>query len=97
MRVGCDTACTVTATATLTPAAAPPRKGRRVTVALATVKLTIPAGESEIVRLTLSKANARRLGKALRGRRGLEVNVQIAAQATTGEPAQVTKRVSATR
>ena len=97
LRVGCDTTCTVTATATVTPKAAPPRKHRRVTVALATVKLTLGAGDSKIVRPTLSKANARRLVKALRGRRGLEVNVQIAAQATTGEPAQVTKRVSATR
>ena len=68
-----------------------------MTVALATVKLTLGAGDTKIVRPTLSKANARRLVKALRGRRGLEVNVQIAAQATTGEPAQVTKRVSATR
>ena len=97
LRVGCDTTCTVTATATVTPKAAPPRKHRRVTVALATVKLTLGAGDAKIVRPTLSKADARRLVKALRGRRGLEVNVQIAAQATTGEPAQVTKRVSATR
>ncbi|MGZ8632326.1 MAG: NHL repeat-containing protein [Solirubrobacteraceae bacterium] len=97
LRVGCDTTCTVTATATVTPTAAPPRKHRRVTVALATVKLTLGAGDSKIGRPTLSKLNARRLVKALRGRRGLQVNVMIAAQATTGEPAQVTKRVSATR
>jgi tripartite motif-containing protein 71 len=97
LRVGCDTTCTVTATATVTPAATPPRKHRRVTVALAAVKLTLGAGETKIVRPALSKANARRLVKALRGRRSLEVNVQIAAKATTGEPAAVTKRVRATR
>jgi hypothetical protein len=97
LRVGCDTTCTVTATATVTPAASPPRKHRRVTVALAAVKLTLGAGETKIARPTLSRLNARRLVKALRGRRGLEVNVQIAAQAATGEPAAVTKRVKATR
>ena len=83
----------MTATATVTPAAAPPRKHRRVTVALASVKLTLAAGETKIARPTLSKANARRLVKALRGRRGLEVSVQIAAQATTGEPAAVDEAV----
>ena len=82
--MGCDTTCTVTATATATPAAAPPRKQRRVTVALATVKLTLGAGDTKIVRPTLSQANARRLVKALRGRRGLEVNVQIAATGDDG-------------
>ena len=97
LRVGCDTGCTITATATATPAAAPPRKHRRVTVTLATVKLTLGAGDTKIVRPTLSKASAKRLAKALRGRRALEVDVQIAAQATTGEPSAVTKRLRATR
>jgi hypothetical protein len=97
LRVGCDTGCTITATATATPAAAPPRKHRRVTVTLATVTLTLGAGDTKIVRPTLSKANAKRLARALRGRRALEVNVQIAAKATTGEPSAVTKRVRATR
>ena len=41
LRVGCDTTRMVTATATVTPAAAPPRKHRRVTVALATAALTL--------------------------------------------------------
>ena len=97
LRVGCDTTCTVTASATVTPAAAPPREHRRVTVTLATVKLTLGAGETKIVRPALSRLNARRLVKALRGRRALDVNVQISATATTGEPAAVTKRVRATR
>jgi sugar lactone lactonase YvrE len=97
LRVGCDTRCTITATATVTPAAAPPRKRKRVTVTLATVKLTLGAGDTKIARPTLSKASAKRLAKALRGRRALEVNVQIAAKATTGEPSAVTKRVRATR
>ena len=68
-----------------------------MTVALATVKLTLGAGDTKIARPTLSRANARRLVKALRGRRALDVNVQISATATTGEPAAVTKRLRATR
>ena len=97
LRLGCDTTCTITAGATVTPAAAPPKRHRRVTVALATVKLTLGAGDTKIARPTLSRANARRLVKALRGRRALDVNVQISATATTGEPAAVTKRLRATR
>ena len=47
---------------------------------------------------TLSKANARAPGQGPARRVArLEVNVQIAAKATTGEPAAVTKRVRATR
>jgi tripartite motif-containing protein 71 len=97
LRVGCDTTCTVTATATVTPAAQPPRKHRRVTVALATVKLTLGAGDTKIVRPALSRSNARRLVKALRGHKALEVNVQVSAQAAAGQPAAVTKRLRATR
>jgi hypothetical protein len=97
LRVGCDTSCTLTATATATPAANPPRKHKRVTVALATVKLKLPAGETKIVRPALSLKKARELSKALRGRRGLKVNVQISAVAATGEPTTITKRVQATR
>jgi hypothetical protein len=67
----------------VTPAAAPARKHRRVTVALASVKVTLAAGETKVVRPTLSRADARRL--------------VIAAKGTTGEPAAVTKRVRATR
>ena len=98
LRVGCDTTCTVTATATVTPTAAPPRKHRRVTVALATVKLTL-GGRRVEDRAPHAVEGSTRAGWSRRcaGGAALEVNVQIAAQATTGEPAQVTKRVSATR
>jgi tripartite motif-containing protein 71 len=97
MRVGCDTTCTVTATATATPEATPPRKHRRVTVALATVKVKLAAGDTKILRPALSRKKARSLVRALRGRRGLKVNVQISASATTGEPTTITKRLHATR
>jgi tripartite motif-containing protein 71 len=97
LRVGCDTMCTLTATATATPTAAPPRKHKRVTVALATVKLKLAAGDSKIVRPALSRTKARQLTKALRGHKGLRLNVQIVATASTGEPTNVTKRLLATR
>ncbi|HEX7298037.1 MAG TPA: NHL repeat-containing protein [Solirubrobacteraceae bacterium] len=97
MRVGCDTTCTVTATATATPRAAPPRHRKRVTVTLTAVKLALPAGEAKILRPKLSRKKARQLARALRGRRGLKVNVQIIAAATTGEPTTITKRLQATR
>ena len=96
LRVGCDTACALTATATVTPTATPPRHHKRVTVALALVKFNLPAGATTILRPALSKLNAQRLTKALRGKRGLLVNVQITASATTGEPTTITKRLTAT-
>jgi outer membrane receptor for ferrienterochelin and colicin len=94
--VGCDTTCTLTATATATPTAAPPRKHQRVTVALATVQIKLAAGDSKVVRPALSRTKARQLTKALRGHKGLRVNVQITATASTGEPTNVTKRLLAT-
>jgi hypothetical protein len=93
VRVGCDTGCTLTATATLTPRSRP-KKGRAVTVALGTVKQTIPAGESAIVRLKLSDARAARLRKALRGRRGLVARVALTATAAAGPPTVVDQRLT---
>jgi DNA-binding beta-propeller fold protein YncE len=96
VRVGCDTGCTLTATASLTPRAKP-RKGRRaVTVTLETVKRTLPAGESGIVRLALSDAGARRLRRALRGRHGLVANVELTATADVGAPTVIRQRLNVT-
>jgi tripartite motif-containing protein 71 len=94
IRVGCDTACTLTATATLTPHPRPPKGRKPATVALAEVKRTIPAGESAIVRLALSDAGARRLRRALRGRRGLVARVQLTATAAAGSPTVVDRRLA---
>jgi hypothetical protein len=68
VRVGCDTACTLTATATLTPRARAAKGRPAVTVALPPARLRIGAGESTILRLRLSNVGARRLRRALRGR-----------------------------
>ena len=97
VRVGCDTSCTLTASATLTPRSRPPKGRRSVTVKLGTVKRTIPAGESGIVRLALSNADARRLRRALRGRRGLLARVQLTATADAGPPTVIDQRLTVTR
>jgi tripartite motif-containing protein 71 len=93
IRVGCDTGCRATATATLTPRAAPRRGRRAVTVSMRRVRRTIPAGESAVVRLSVSRAGARRLRRALRGRRGLVANLEISATAVAGQPTVRTERL----
>jgi tripartite motif-containing protein 71 len=97
LRVGCDTPCTITATATVTPTATPPRHRRRVLMTLSTVKVALGAGDTKLLRLALSRTKARQLTRALRGRRGLQVNVQVAAAGVTGEPTTVTRRLQARR
>jgi DNA-binding beta-propeller fold protein YncE len=94
VRVGCDTACTLTATATLTPRARPRKGHRAVTVKLAAVKRPIPAGESAVVRLALSNRDAARLRRALRGRHGLVASVKLTATAAAGPPTVVDRRLS---
>jgi len=96
LRVGCDTACSLEVTATLTPRSRPPRGRRAVTVRLAPVRREVPAGESGVVRLELSDRNAARLGRALRGRRGLVARVQLTATAAAGEPTTVERALSVT-
>jgi tripartite motif-containing protein 71 len=96
VRVGCDTACTLRATATLTPRARPRRGRRAVTVTLAQVTRDIAAGESGVIRLTVSRAQVRRLRRALRGRRGLVVRVQLTAAAAAGEPTTVERTLNVT-
>jgi tripartite motif-containing protein 71 len=96
VRVGCDTGCRLEVTATLTPRSKPRRGRRKATVALATVRREIPAGESGVIRLALSEAKARRLRRALRGRRGLVAEVQLTATATAGEPTVVDRTLKVT-
>jgi hypothetical protein len=60
------------------------------------VRRTIPAGESAIVRLALSDRKAKRLRRALRGRRGLVARVQLTATAAAGAPTVVDQRLTVT-
>jgi tripartite motif-containing protein 71 len=101
LSVGCDTACTIHASATITPRAAPvapprPKKGKprpapaRVVVTLTAPERRIPAGSTALVRLTLSAADAARLRRALGRRRGLIAAVQLTATADVGDPTSQT-------
>jgi DNA-binding beta-propeller fold protein YncE len=104
VRVGCDTTCTLTATATLVQRGQPRTvgKGKKkktikpVSILLSPQKLTIPAGTSKIVRLTITKAQAAKLKKALAGRKGLDMTLQLEADAAAGPPTSQTTRVQAT-
>jgi tripartite motif-containing protein 71 len=95
VRLGCDTACTVTVAGTLTQRSRPRKGHSRATAKLGAQKMRLPAGETRIVRLALSRASARRLRRALHGRRGLVATIQLTATASAGEPSEITKRLQA--
>jgi tripartite motif-containing protein 71 len=65
LRVGCDTVCTLTATGTVTERNKPSKRKRAVSATLRPAKTTVPAGETKVVRLTLSSAQVARLRKAM--------------------------------
>jgi tripartite motif-containing protein 71 len=104
VRIGCDTTCDLTATATLVQRGGPTTVGtgkkkkvvKPVSIDLAPQKLTIPAGTSKIVRLVVPKAEADKLKKALKGKKGLDVTLQLDATAAAGQPTSQTTRVMAT-
>lgn len=104
VRIGCDTTCTLTASAAIaqrgkTHTVGKGKKKRTVkplSIQLKPIKLTIPAGTSKVVRLTLSKANAAKLKKALKGQKGLDVTLQLDATAAAGQPTSQTTRLQAT-
>jgi tripartite motif-containing protein 71 len=95
VRIGCDTACTVTVGGTLTQRGKPRKGHRRATAKLGAQKVALPAGDTKIVRLALSRTSVRRLRKALRGRVGLVATIQVTAKASAGEPSEITKRLQA--
>jgi tripartite motif-containing protein 71 len=95
LSVGCDTVCTVTATGTVTERVKPRKRKRKVSVSLRQAKTKVAAGDTKIVRLTLSRAQVVRLRKAMKGRRGLTVTLQIVAEADVGEPTAVSRRLLA--
>ena len=85
VRVGCDTACTFTASATLSPRAAP-KKGRPITVKVTGKPVTLAAGQSRIVRLMFSRAAKARLAKALGKRSALALAIKVDATGPVGDP-----------
>jgi DNA-binding beta-propeller fold protein YncE len=95
VRVGCDTTCRLTVSGVVAPRALP-RKGKPVSAPLKAQPVTIPAGGSRIVRLTLSDRDAKRLRAALHGKRGLQATVELAATGPAGPPTSQTERVALT-
>ncbi len=108
LSVACDTACTITVSATLTPRAAPalppkPKKGRsrprprRTVVTLAAPERRIPAGSTGLVRLTLTRADAARLARAVGKLKGLLAEVQLTATGDAGDPTSQTLVLKVTK
>ncbi|WP_027004664.1 NHL repeat-containing protein [Conexibacter woesei] len=104
VRIGCDTTCDLTATATIVQrgTARIIKKGRKkkvvkpVSIDLPPIKVSIPAGTSRIVRLQISKAQAAKLRKALGRQKGLDVTLQLEATAAAGQPTSEAERIQAT-
>jgi sugar lactone lactonase YvrE len=99
LRLGTDTAAKVVASGTLTVVPRK-RKGAKkrpkpVVVALALPERRLAAGQSAVLRLSLSAKNARKLRKALAGRKAITASIQVTATADAGEPTSQTLRLSA--
>jgi DNA-binding beta-propeller fold protein YncE len=93
LRVGCDTTCRLTTSATVTPRSRP-KKGKPVVVTLSPPARTIAAGQTAIVRPAISRTQLTRLRKALKGRRGLSLDLQLSAtSAGEQEPTTVARTV----
>ena len=55
-----------------------------------------PSGTSKIIRLQVTRTQAAKLRKALAGRKGLDVTLQLDATAAAGQPTSETERIQAT-
>lgn len=97
VRVGCDTPCTLTAAGTVAQAGKPRKHHKTVSLPFATATLSLSAGQTKIVRLTLTDKQVKKMNKALGRLRGMTATVQISAVASVGDPTSVTKTLSTTR
>ena len=95
LRVGCDTVCSLIATGTVTERHKPAKRKRAASVTLRPVTTKVPAGETKIVRLTLTRGQVKRMRKLMKRRRGVVVTVQITATAAAGEPTGVSRELIA--
>jgi hypothetical protein len=95
LRVGCDTVCTIDATATLTERSKPKTRKKAFSLSLKRVSAKLPAGETKVVRMKLSLKQIAQLRRALGRRRGLTLTLQVVATADAGDPTTVTRRVIA--
>jgi DNA-binding beta-propeller fold protein YncE len=92
LNVRCDLPCTVSVTGTL--ATRSRKRGARVTLRLGSRSLA--AGRTTLLRPALSARDARRLRRALRGRRGLVATVRVTARASASASTVVTRRYTVT-
>jgi DNA-binding beta-propeller fold protein YncE len=95
LRVGCDTICTVAVTGTLTERHKPKKRKRAFSTSLRPVTAKLQAGDSKIVRITLTRTQVARLRKAMKRRRGLTVTLQVEATADAGDPTTVSRSLTA--
>jgi hypothetical protein len=96
VRIGCDTTCKLTASMTLSQRATPAKGKKPVSIIVDLPAQTIPGGSSKVVRFPISVKDATKLRKALKGRRALEVALQLGATAAAGQPTEQTTRLPAT-
>lgn len=100
VRIGCDTTCAITATVQLTVRRKLGRRGgKAVKPTAVTVRvpaLTVPGGESRIVRVRLSARHVAVLRRQLKGTRGMSANLQVVGRAATGAPTPIVQRFDAT-
>jgi tripartite motif-containing protein 71 len=95
LRVSCDTICTVAVTGTLTERHKPRKRKRAFSISLRPVTARLQAGDSKIVRITLTRTQVARLRKAMKRRRGLTATLQVEATADAGEPTTVSRSLTA--
>ena len=95
LRVGCDTICRVEVTGTLTERTKPKKRKRAFSLSLRPTVVKLAAGESQIVRVKLTRSQVTRLRRAMKSRRSLTVTLQIEAAADAGEPTTVSRSLTA--
>jgi tripartite motif-containing protein 71 len=97
LRVASDRPTQLTFTVTLTPRSKPRKKGQKpVVVGLKAQPASLPAGRSQIVRPVLAIADMRKLRAALKGRKGLVVDVQVTGTSADSDPTVATQHMNAT-
>ena len=95
VRVGCDTTCQATVSVTIVQRGKPAKGKKPATAIIAPLTVTVPGGQSLLVRPALTKIAAAKLRKALKGRKGLSATVSVTAAAPVGTPTTVTNRLDA--
>lgn len=96
VRIGCDTTCQATVTVRLVQRGRPGKGKTPAQAVIAPLELTVPGGQSALVRPALTPTAAAKLRRALHGRKGLSATVSVTATAPVGTPTTVTRRLDAT-